>query len=275
MTGFILFNRFAESAMPIGRSGGILCACLFWIVAQTAAVGAAHTDPAAVFDAAARSYEQGRFREAATRYESVRTNGIVTPSILYNLGNAWLKQGHIGRAIAFYRQAQQLSPRDSDIESNLKYARSKVAGAAIPPVGVVPAVLARLSAGEWGTAAVVANLVCGVLLVVRDLRPKTREKISGLAWVVSFLAISLFAIALFVGIQTRRPAGVIITQASVRFGPLQESQVAFTLPDGAEVRATDRKGDWTEIVDGTHRRGWVPATNLVMLGSVIAPQERR
>src|SRR5205085_852914 len=48
--------------------------------------------------------------------------------ILFYLGNAYFNNGQPGLAIATFRQAQQLAPRDPDIRANLRFARGSVPG---------------------------------------------------------------------------------------------------------------------------------------------------
>jgi len=67
------------------------------------------------------------------------------------------------------------------------------------------------------------------------------------------------------------PAAVVkVREAVVRYGPLDDSQSAFTLRDGAEVVITDSKGDWWQVRDGQERTGWVKAEAVVRLGEFLA-----
>src|SRR5205823_4552777 len=71
-----------------------------------------------------------------------------------------------------------------------------------------------------------------------------------------------------------REAVVVATNAIVRYGPLEESQVSFQLRDGSEVTVLDEKelavGDkkqgWLQVQDSTHRTGWVQRDQVIRLG---------
>ena len=52
-----------------------------------------------------------------------------------NLGNAYFKSGQLGKAIAAYREAEQMSPRDPDVRANLRFARNQVQGPTLRPRG--------------------------------------------------------------------------------------------------------------------------------------------
>src|SRR5208283_3385436 len=69
-------------------------------------------DLPADFSAANRLYAQGRFSDAAEAYEKLLQTGAQSPALLFNYANAEFKSGHLGRAIAAYRQAELLAPRD-------------------------------------------------------------------------------------------------------------------------------------------------------------------
>ena len=49
---------------------------------------------------------------------------IQNEHIYYNIANAWLMQGNIGKAILNYRRAEELDGSSTDINGNLNYARS-------------------------------------------------------------------------------------------------------------------------------------------------------
>ena len=52
-------------------------------------------------------------------------------------------------------------------------------------------------------------------------------------------------------------AVVIAPEAVVRRGPLEESQNAFAVHDGAELRVLDRKDDWLLVTTDPRRTGWL------------------
>ena len=82
----------------------------------------------AEFNAANKLYAEGKFAEAASAYEKILQSGAVSPALYFNYGNAEFKSGNLGRAIAAYRQAAQLTPRDAEVRANLDFARNQVQG---------------------------------------------------------------------------------------------------------------------------------------------------
>jgi tetratricopeptide (TPR) repeat protein len=223
-------------------------------------------DPREAFDAAARLYERGQYKEAAAAYDALLANGVRTPSVLFNQGNAWLKAGSIGRAIASYRQAWRLAPRDREIHKNLLLARTRVEGARWPAGGWIERTLAWLRPNEWGILAIAVCWLGGGLLVLGELWARARPHATRWAWPWALTALLTTAAAVVTGMSAQRPMAVMIVETSARYGPLTEAQSAFTLPDGAELLVTDEKDGWLEIRDSSGRSGWVAARDVVRIG---------
>ena len=69
--------------------------------------------------------EAGRsFREATDKFQLLADSGIANGKLYYNLGNAYLRAGELGQAIANYRRAERLMPGDGQLEANLRFART-------------------------------------------------------------------------------------------------------------------------------------------------------
>lgn len=225
------------------------------------AARAAAADAAAEFDAANQLYEQGRFREAAAAYEKLLPVAD-TPALWFNLGNARFKAGQLGEAIAAYRVAQALAPRDPDIRANLQFARDQVKGPALRP-GWLDRRLTTLTLNEWTLLAVAPAWLLLWLLTLRQLRPALAPRLRGWTW---FFGLStLLGVGMLALVVLRAPGRdwrvVVAREAVVRHGPFEESQSAFTVNDGAELRELDRKDDWVRVTDG-QRSGWVRGEQL-------------
>ena len=66
------------------------------------------------------------YSQAILGYEKIVNQGDVSNSkLFYNLANAYLLKGDLGRAILNYRNAESLDRSDADIQKNLAFARSQ------------------------------------------------------------------------------------------------------------------------------------------------------
>lgn len=231
--------------------------------------------PAVAFDQANKLYEQGKFAEAAASYEKIIQAGQKSATLYFNLGNAWFKAGQSGRAIAAYRQAEPLAPRDPNVRFNLQFVRKKVAGADAPLPGGWQQWLASLTLNEWTALAAVALWLWFLLLALREFRPPLRKTLRGYtatSGVVTLLLAGCLAAAAYQHSRVT-PAIVIVAQAVVRYGPLDESNVFYQLRDGSEVIVVDEKelavGDkkqsWLQVQDATGRTGWLKRDQVVLL----------
>lgn len=76
------------------------------------------------FDAAETPSE---YVEVAARYQALRDEGLVSGSLLYNQGNAYVRAERLPEALAAYRAAQRYRPRDPRLQANLRLVESRLA----------------------------------------------------------------------------------------------------------------------------------------------------
>jgi tetratricopeptide (TPR) repeat protein len=230
---------------------------LFVLLLSGFSSGAA-TDVNAQFDAANKLYAQNKFVEAAAAYEQVLTNGTISPVLYFNLGNAHFKAGQTGHAIAAYRQAERLTPRDPDLRANLRFAQNRVTGPTLKTTAWQSG-LGTLSLREWTWLAVAGFWVTFGLLIARQLKPALAANLKTWTWLSVVASVVLF---LFLGLawlqhQPGRVTIITATEVTVRNSPFDEAPSAFTANDGAELRVVDHKDDWLQVTDDANRFGWV------------------
>jgi len=218
------------------------------------------------FSAANKLYAEGKFADAATAYDKIIQTGVRSPVLLFNAGNAEFKSGHLGRAIAAYRQAAQLAPRETELRANLAFVRGRVQGAASQDsfwqnwFGTF-----TLNEGA-GLTAVLFWLTLGTF-AVRQLRPalgpplKTPTRILVTLTGLSIVVLGVQAVDHF----NRQTAVVTAAETTARSGPFDEAQSAFTLHDGVELSVLDRHGEWIQVAGSEGRTGWVPVKQVAIL----------
>jgi tetratricopeptide (TPR) repeat protein len=256
------------------RYARLLCAIVFFI-ALTAASAAEPLAP--LFDQANKLYEQAKFAEAAAAYEKLIPSDPNSPALYFNLGNAEFKAGESGRAIAAYRRAEMLAPRDPSLRFNLNFVRKKVSGSESAPAENWRHRLANLTLNEWTALAMSAFWLWFFLLALRELRPTLRKNLSGYTATAGVAALVLTGcLAMAHHEQSRvQEAVVVATNAVVRYGPLEESQVFYQLRDGSEVTVLDekelavgeKKQSWLQVQDATRRIGWVQRDQVILLAT--------
>jgi len=221
-------------------------------------LGAEPPGAASDFAAANELYARGKFSDAAALYEKVLNSGTVSANLLFNDGNAEFKAGNLGRAIAAYRRAALLAPRDADIRANLDYARNQVQGATLRQprwedwLGV-------LTLNEWAGLTAMAFWLAFALFAAMQVHPPFKTALRGLARGVAVAAVlggtCLAAAAI---IHFAKPIAVVIApDANARSGPFNDAQSAFALHNGAEVAVLERRNGWMQVSDASGRVGWL------------------
>jgi Tetratricopeptide repeat./Bacterial SH3 domain. len=215
------------------------------------------------FEAANRLYEQGKFTDAIAAYEEILKSNKA-PVIYFNLGNACYKAGLVGRAIAAYRNAEQLAPRDPDLRANLQFVLARVQGPRSDH-SVFETWFRKLTLNEWTALAAVPFWLCLLLLAAIQIKPAWRQTLRG--WILtSGIATLAFAALLFAAwkINSNQTAVVIAREAVVRNGPLDESPATFNVHDGAELHLLDHKDDWVQVRVG-NRVGWIRNDQITLV----------
>jgi tetratricopeptide (TPR) repeat protein len=223
-------------------------------------------DVAADFSAANRFYAEGKFADAANAYEKIIASAAASPNLLFNYGNAEFKSGNLGKAIAAFRRAELLAPRDSEIRANLAFVRNQVQGATVRE-SFWQSWLGNLSLNEWTVFAAIAFWLTFLLLAAKQIRPALAAKLKSTTWI--FAALTIF-FGTILGVQaashfSRQTAIVISAAATARSGPFDDAQNAFAIHDGAELSVLDRRDDWVQVADGSGKIGWLQNKQVEIL----------
>jgi tetratricopeptide (TPR) repeat protein len=239
-----------------------------YMVRPTLALAQEPVTPTEAMRVANEDYEAGNYAEAASIYEAILASGLHHSSVYYNLGNAYFKQGDLGRAILSYRRAQQLSPRDADVAANLSIARSQtVDKLEAPPEdglsNLVQLAEESLTLSEAMLWALGLWLLMAVVTLIMLFKPIWRRW-CGIG--VGLLAVLLVSLVISMANRSYKeqnsPAAVIVAnEIDVTSGPGTSDQylVEFSLHSGAEVRVIERRSNWQRIILPGDLQGWVPA----------------
>ena len=217
-------------------------------------------ETAAEFSSANELYARGKFAAAAASYENMLQSGTASPVLLFNDGNAEFKAGHLGQAIAAYRRAAQLAPRDAELRANLAFVRNQVQGAPLRE-NFWQNWVGALTLNEGAVLTAILFWLTVALFIARQIRPSLVPKLKTATWI--FVALTFFSGAVL-GLQTANhfssaTAVVIADNAPVRSGPFEDAQSAFSVRDGAELAVLDRRDGWVQIVDSVGKSGWLSA----------------
>jgi len=239
---------------------------LFVLITLVCAGKILAADVAADFTAANKLYAEGKFSDAAAAYEKILSTGAQSPSLLFNAGNAEFKAGHLGKAIAAYRQAELLAPRDAELRANLAFVRNQVQGATLRESSWQKWV-STLTLNEGAILTAAFFWVLFALIALRQIKPALAPKLRTATRLA--VALTIFS-GVILGLQaanhfTASVAVVTVADAAARSGPFDEAQSVFTARDGAELKVLDRHDDWAQVANNTGKIGWLNQKQTALL----------
>ncbi|MBT3217926.1 MAG: hypothetical protein HN348_02455 [Proteobacteria bacterium] len=226
-------------------------------------------EPEELFLRANQAYEADDHDLAIRLYEQLIAQDVVSGPIYYNMGNSHLRSGSLGQAIAAYRQARFLSPRDEDVRANMDFAR-KSAKDAIVPQQASPLLRTAffwhflLSRHELAQALAVFNLLFFAALVWRRFRRESEIA----RWCVACSGLPLLALAISLTVKTFLPVDVAVVgspEMKVYSGMAKDTVVRFALHEGTEAKLIEVSGYWALISLSDGKRGWVQRGDIIEL----------
>ena len=260
MRGSVQSSKLRVFTFGFGLFVGLLLIGAVPLLAQS------EVSPTEAMARANQHYEADEFAEAVSIYNAIIEAGVDNSDLYYNVANAYFKQGELGRAIVNYRRAQLLSPRDSDIATNLATARAQTIDKLEDDTELGNLVQV---AEEWLTLneAAVLALILWVLIcyfaVLAILLPRQRQIFSWVIVVLGvFLVIGVFSIANRLYTEWRSPSAVVVAQEiEITSGPGDADQylVEFNLHSGTEVHILESRPAWRRIMLPGNLQGWAPA----------------
>lgn len=246
----------------------LFCALLLHIFACTQLSAGEHRaqipNPHSLFYQANGLYQQNQYEEAAALYQKLVDCGYESGNLYFNLGNTYYKLGRTGPAVLYYEKARRLIPRDADLLANLSYALEGVEEG-IPDWKreFFRNLTTFLSTEQLVVFASFCFFLVTVVVIAGILFPekiRTTYRSQWLAFLFVFGFLLLFFLTL-TGLQYYdhlTPAGVAIKDGgSVRYEPVEQATVHFTLSEGSRVKIVGEKENWYLITRRDGKRGWV------------------
>jgi tetratricopeptide (TPR) repeat protein len=246
---------------------------ILWLVAAAepaaATPAAPLADPGSRAEQATALYLAGDHDGAARGWRALVDEGWESVGIHYDLGNALLRLGFRGRAIASYQRALQLEPGDADVQANLELARAqnvdRLVGEAQPPLYL--RILART---PDGVALAIFGASWSVLWLLLWLRSRAswsaRGWLGSAALLAAVLATGGGALLVGKAADRRTPSAVVIAPASpVREGPSRTLKTAYQLHEGTLVRILEAQGDLARVRLVNGLEGWVASADLEVI----------
>ena len=247
------------------KTAGLVPLFLLCLILITPPTAPAAQDEGRVFLEAVKNYDQGDFAAAAEGFLDVARTGVVNGKLYYNIANACLKAGDIGRAVLWYEKALRLIPNDPDLRFNLEYARSQVRDKAPDTLSLAEMLFFwRTWLGRTTVvilAAVFSFLFCLGMFLKKYLLFNVPAFIRFGALAL-FLFFSLTAGGKYYFDQHCRDGIILADAVSAKSGFSDLSTELFVLHAGSRVTVEQERKDFYRIRFGRDKIGWVDKADV-------------
>ncbi len=209
---------------------------------------------------AQQEYSAGNFREAIQLYQGALESGERSAALFYNLGNAWFRDGNLGRAILNYERALTLKPDHPEAAANLHLTRDKARALELQSLWWNE-FTDHLTSRQYAIIAGVSLWVAafcffGWLFAQRRSTPLLLVALVGL--LVS-LGSATALYGLEIGPHGRTFAIVVAPKVEARVATADNAPSVLVLPPGTGIKILSKRGDWIYAALPNNLRGWIPA----------------
>jgi len=209
-------------------------------------------------------YEAKQYDSAIVIYHLIENQGTESAPLYFNLGNAYFRNGDLGRAILYYHRAKRIDPSDDDIAVNLEFARRftsvQMEGVKLNPISSLFGELVdpyRLSTLAWVTCVFFVFLF--MMLTLRfGLGFRGQLVRPGITFALALLLIMSALTTLKYNNDYFTQRAVIIAEDSVvRTGPSVNSDKELDASPGLVVEILSESGDFYNVLFENKRQGWI------------------
>ncbi|MCF0214843.1 MAG: tetratricopeptide repeat protein [Fibrobacteraceae bacterium] len=192
--------------------------------------------------------------------------------LLYNLGNAYFRNGNLGFAIYYYKSALRLNPNDEDIQHNLKFAEAMTKDKVDEDEEENP-ILSGLFAVHHvvslkGQLFILLGLFWAIfaIFILRILAHNYKSKnictgiVFGIACIFSVIGAS--AAYKIIVLETETIGVVTAKDADVTSAPSDKSQTLNTLSEGTSFEILSDQGNFVEIKLGDKVKGFMKKSEI-------------
>ncbi len=232
------------------------------LVALAALIGLAPPAHASsTLDSANRAFAQGHYADAAAQYRAlIDAQGYSAP-VLFDLGNAYLRDGKPVDAMLAYERARLLAPRDRAIAGNLAEASAAAGVADVPRLSERLSHLLTINEWTWAACGAAWALItaAGAAVLFRRRR----------AWFVrAAVASALVGAVSLAGLLVSgrdQHVALVMRSAPVLVSPFDGAQSGFTLGAGSSVELGRVHDAFVLVHARDGRVGWMERSAVAPL----------
>ena len=215
------------------------------------------------------AYRNGDWPAAIAAFESLSDGGVNNGKLFYNLGNAYLKNDDLGRALLWYERALKRIPDDPDLHFNYDYAltltKDEGGEKESPLLRILFFWKYQLSHSTVRWIAIFLNAVLWTALSILVVRKKRFLRPSVILIAAATVIFTATATVNYVAANRIRHAVILPAQVAVRSGFTDTATQLFVLHAGTKVRV-ERQSDTHLLIRYTQDKiGWVRIAEAGMI----------
>ena len=191
--------------------------------------------------------------------------------MLFNLANAYQRQGNSGQAILNYERALAIDPANADIRANLQGLRNNL-GLYREETPLWVRFFETLSLNAWTLLASGAFFAIGLLFLIRGVLPfvrKQREAGRPLGFLPFKTVIALLFVMMTVSLtgvwaqfQSLNRAVVTEPDARLLISPFESAEAITPVKEGRLVEILKTFGDFSFVREANGQPGWIPKKSV-------------
>lgn len=226
------------------------------------------------FETANQAFVNKNYKEAIAAYESLLLQGFVASELYYNLGNAYYKDGAIGKAVLYYERALRLKPNDKDTRHNLELIQNQLQDElpAVPTFFLIQwwqSLYRLFSATVWSGLTIALVWLAGAGWAVWLMAGTRKAKKWGFVAGVVGLVLSIFTFFLAqsstAAASQRNEAVITVHSAALRIGADEASTELQLLHEGTKLQLLDEIGDWYKVKLSDETTGWMEKKAMIVI----------
>ena len=199
-------------------------------------------------------YGESKWTEAIDSYSQLLQHGE-SPTIHFNIANAYAQLNKIGYARFHFEKALKLNPQFKQAKENLAsiiHIENNSLFAKIFSFATFKTWLYIISASFWLTAIFVAMLA---------FKLYNKKRVLILTTTSTFLTIT--ASIILIANLNKLSQAVILVTTQVKFAPTEQSPARDTLNEGSICQIIDKNNNFTYIsVKEKNLEGWIPSSTI-------------
>lgn len=223
------------------------------------------------FQRAVEHYRAAEYGDAISLLQNLERRGYDGYLLHYNLGNAYYKNGELGRSILHFEKALLYRPGDADVLHNLKVVRARTRDRleSVPLLFFVRwwnTLKSSYTPETFFVASVILLWILAAFLFVffgfRNILLRRIALVSGMLFGVLFvLSVVLYSTRLE-ELNARRSAVVMPDEVTVRSTPDASGIESFKVHEGLKVHIMETRDAFYRIRLADGKTGWISASAL-------------